>query len=332
MTAIDDLLARSALLKNPHIPADTVPCLTTHPDPTHRADEPSLPADNTIADATAAEHLRSLCEVAVTHATAPQITDFITEQLPSPEGAWILGCLLHLAGAEDGARYWWQYAAGADDRGAGYCLSLLHRAHGDDQTADFWLDQTHDQADPAPDPGEGCAASTATVLRMIVQLTAGSDRTYSDTTLAVMSYTTAAVSDGYRRHPDVEIPAPGPYFAEMLQIILAALTDQYDDGTDPAPVPLPARPVEDDEMTVRRTQAPDPDHILVQSAAPDAESASAFHEAALAHAWKHIPPEQPEGPGQREVLMRFLLDRRLWTRSLGRSRDAAVRGLLRSAP
>lgn len=329
MTAIDDLLARSALLKNPHIPADTVPCLATHPDPTHPTDENPL-TEETIADISAAEHLRSLCEAAVTHASAPQITDFITEQLPSPEGAWILGCVLHLAGAEDGARYWWQYAAGAGDRGAGYCLSLLHRARGDDQTADFWLGQTDDTADP--DLGEGCAASTATVLRMLVQMTADSDRTYSDTTLAVMSYTTAAVTDGYRRHPDVEIPAPGPYFAEMLQIILAALTDQYDDCTDPAADPLPARPVEDDDVTARRTRTPDPDHVLVQSAAPDAESASAFHEAALAHAWKRIPPEQPEGPGQREVLMRFLLDRRLWTRGLGRSRDDAVRGLLWSAP
>ncbi|MFB8244104.1 hypothetical protein ACFC5X_03455 [Streptomyces sp. NPDC055952] len=44
-----------------------------------------------------------------------------------------------------------------------------------------------------------------------------------DATLAVMSFTTAAVGDGYRRHPDVEIPAPGPYFAEMLHIILASL-------------------------------------------------------------------------------------------------------------
>ncbi|MFG3251161.1 hypothetical protein [Streptomyces sp. NPDC048187] len=129
-------------------------------------------------------------------------------------------------------------------------------------------------------------------------------------------------------------PAPGPYFAEMLQTILAAVADHYDydDSPDPAADPLPARPVEDDDMHVRRTQTPDPDHVLVQSAAPDAESASAFHEAALAHAWKRIPPEHPEGPGQREVLMRFLLDRRLWTRGLGRSCDAAVRGLLRSAP
>ncbi|WP_399936682.1 hypothetical protein ACGH52_00555 [Streptomyces sp. BBFR25] len=329
MTAIDDLLARSALLKNPHIPADTVPCLATHPGPSHSTGENPL-AEEAIADIPAAEHLRSLCEVAVTHASAPQITDFITEQLPSPEGAWILGCVLHLAGAEDGARYWWQYAAGAGDRGAGYCLSLLHRARGDDQTADFWLDQTDDTADLSP--GEGCAASTATVLRMIVQMTADSDRTYSDTTLAVMSYTTAAVTDGYRRHPDVEIPAPGPYFAEMLQIILAALTDPHDNRTAPTAGPLPARPVEDDDMTTRPHRTPDPDHVLVQSAAPDAESASAFREAALAHAWTHLPPEQPQRPGQREVLVRFLLDRRLSSSDRARSRGSAAHSLLWSAP
>ncbi|MFE9024351.1 hypothetical protein ACFYNL_38200 [Streptomyces sp. NPDC007808] len=329
MSAIDDLLARAALLKNPRIPADTVPCLDTHPAPTSPPDESGILIEETCADDTAAEHLRSLCEVAVTHARAAQITDFITEQLPGPEGAWILGCLLHLAGAQDGARYWWQYAAGAGDRGAGYCLSLHHRARGDAPTADFWLDQTRDDTDT----DDGCAASTATVLRMVAQMTADSDRTYSDTTLAVMSYTTAAVTDGYRRHPDVEIPAPGPYFAEMLQIILAALTDPHDDCTDPSADPLPARPIEADDMTTRLNRTPEPDHVLVQSAATDAESASAFHEAALAHAWTHIPPEQPHKPGQREVLMRFLLDRRrLCTPGLARARDTTGQRLLRFAP
>ncbi|GGX17993.1 hypothetical protein [Streptomyces lomondensis] len=164
-------------------------------------------------------------------------------------------------------------------------------------------------------------------------MTADSDRTYSDTTLAVMSYTTAAVTDGYRRHPDIEIPAPGPYFAEILQIILAALTDPRDDCTDSTAGPLPARPIEDDDMATRRTPAPEPDHVLVQSAAPDAESASAFHEAALAHAWTHIPPEQPQKPGQREVLMRFLLDRRrMCAPGLGRARDATGKSLLPFAP
>lgn len=94
---------------------------------------------------------------------------------------------------------------------------------------------------------------------MVAQLTADSDRTYSDTTLAVMSYTTAAVSHGYRRHPDVEIRAPGPYFAEMLHVILTALTDPHDDCTAPTADPLPARPVEDDDVAAFHTRTPDPD-------------------------------------------------------------------------
>ncbi|MFF7859395.1 DUF6207 family protein [Streptomyces sp. NPDC007904] len=85
-------------------------------------------------------------------------------------------------------------------------------------------------------------------------------------------------------------------------------------------------------MTTRRTRTPAPDHVLVQSAAPDAESASAFHQAALAHAWTRIPPEQPQRPGQREVLMRFLLDRRRpGTPGRARACDAARHSLLRSA-
>ncbi|MFI8194817.1 DUF6207 family protein [Streptomyces sp. NPDC085946] len=329
MTAIDDLLARAALLKNPRIPGDTVPYLRTCSDlPLPPAGNAAVLAGDVLADNTAAHHLRSLCEVAVTHTSAPQITDFITEQLPTPEGAWILGCLLHLAGVEEGARYWWQYAAGAGDRGASYCLSLHHRARGDDHAADFWLDQAGDDTDT----DEACETSTATVLRIVAQMTASSDRTYSDTTLAIMSYTTAAVTDGYRRHPDIEIPAPGPYFAEILQVILATITDPHDDCPGPPPGPLPARPLEDDDTTTRRTDTPEPDHVLVQLAAPDAECASAFH-AAVAHAWRKIPPEQPPKPGQREVLMRFLLDRRhLHTPGLARARDATEQSPLRFAP
>ncbi|GAB2765529.1 hypothetical protein [Streptomyces bullii] len=301
MTTIDNLLARAALLKNPRIPADRVPYVDTYPDlPLPPPGAPVLGGD-VLADNAAAGHLRSLCEAAVTRATAPEITDFITEQLPGPAGAWILGCLLHLAGAEDGARYWWQYAAGAGDRGAIYCLSLYHRARGDDHAAKFWLDQASDSRDA----DEGCGASTATILRIVAQMTADSDRSYSETTLAVMSYAAAAVTAGYRLHPDVEIPAPGPYFAEMLQIILAAVTDPHDDRSGPPPGPLPARPIENDDLTIRRPQTPEPDHVLVQFAAPDAECASAFH-AAVAPAWRQVPPEQPQKPGQREVLMRFL--------------------------
>ncbi|MFD7772256.1 DUF6207 family protein [Streptomyces sp. NPDC059787] len=82
---------------------------------------------------------------------------------------------------------------------------------------------------------------------------------------------------------------------------------------------------------LRRTETPEPDHVLVQLAAPDAECASAFH-AAVAHAWRQIPPEQPQKPGQREVLMRFLFDRGLCAPGLARARDATGQSPLRFAP
>ncbi|MEU5583076.1 hypothetical protein ABZ791_36385 [Streptomyces huasconensis] len=299
MTTVDDLLARAALLKNPRIPADTVPYVDTRP----RQSPPQHPDADDVGDDTAASHLHSLCAVAVTHTTAPQLTDFVTDQLPSPRGAWILGCLLHLAGAQDGARYWWQYAAGAGERGASHCLSLHHRAQGDEHAAGFWLDQ----AAAGTDAGEDHQANTATILRIVAQMTGDSDRTYSEAALAVMSYTTAAVIDGYRRHPDLEIPAPGPYFAEKLQILLAALTDRHEERPGPPPHPLPARP-SDEAPTAPRPETPEPDHVLVQLAAPDAESASDFRETVAPRTWRRIPSERPQKSDHREVFMRFLLD------------------------
>ncbi|GAA1141660.1 hypothetical protein [Streptomyces javensis] len=39
-------------------------------------------------------------------------------------GALAFGCLIYLAGNEDGARFWWRFAAGAEDSTAAYCLFL----------------------------------------------------------------------------------------------------------------------------------------------------------------------------------------------------------------
>lgn len=234
MTAIDDLLARALQLKDPQIPLDTVAdddsAYLTFPLEDLSPGE-SLGAD--LADITAASHLRSLCEVAVTRSTPGQITDFITEQVPEPRGAWILGCLLQLSDSEDGARFWWQYAAGAGDTAASYCLYLHHRALGDRRAAAFW----HDQADTIADRLE---EAIPTFLRILGHLTPAGEHAYTEATLAVMSYVTAAVSDGYARHPDCEIPLPGPYFAEHIQIILAATTTPPHRGQHPTTA-LPAR-------------------------------------------------------------------------------------------
>ena len=314
MTSIEDLLIRAALLKNPRIPEDTIPYLDTYQDV-----PPPSPAGATapdeVADEVAADQLQVLCEIAVTYTGASQFTDFITDELPAPGGAWVLGCLLHLAGAEDGSRFWWQYAAGAGERGASYCLSLYHRALGDVRTADFWLDQAED--DTQGRGGE--ASSTATVLRIITQFNADNERTLTEAARAVMSYTASAVNAGYRRYPDVEIPVPGPHFAETVQVILA-VTGPARRPSVPTPEALPAR----SDGAGHTLASPEPEQILVRLRVPDEEWASAFHEAfapawkewasafheAFAPAWKEVPPERPQPPGQPGVLMQFVLDRR----------------------
>ncbi|MEV4434971.1 hypothetical protein [Streptomyces sp. NPDC049555] len=43
-----------------------------------------------------------------------------------PEGPFVFGCLLHRLGYGKSAQFWWRLAAGADHRGAAYCLHLHH--------------------------------------------------------------------------------------------------------------------------------------------------------------------------------------------------------------
>ncbi|MCX4920243.1 DUF6207 family protein [Streptomyces sp. NPDC060011] len=314
MTFIDNLLARALLLQDPQIPLDTIAYDDNDYFTADDASHPSPSVDAAPADVTAAAHLRSLCEVAVTHATADHITEFITEQLPEPRGAWILGCLLQLSDAEEGARYWWQYAAGAGDRAASYCLYLHHRAQGDRRAADLW----HAQADTVTDPID---VSVPTVLRVLEHLAPGREYAYSDSTLAVMSYVSQAVTDGYSRHPNYEIPLPGPYFAEHIQIILAATSttgDTRETGQCPT-ISLPARPAPEcnpaadactDALNVRRALPADADQVLVEVAAADAESASAFREA-VATCWQRVTQTTRERDhDQHGVRLRYYLDRR----------------------
>ncbi|MFE9926459.1 hypothetical protein ACFYQA_34350 [Streptomyces sp. NPDC005774] len=165
------------------------------------------------------------------HSLPRQIAEFITEQVPGPQWAWILGCLLQLAEADDGAQYWWQYAAGAG-AGAGvgaaaYCLYLHHRALGDRHAAAFWHDQSTIPGHNDQDADEDTAGSSVPVLLRVLEHLTPVGRPHTEATLAVMDYVAAAVAVGYAHHPEVEIPLPGPYFAEHLEIILAT--------TSPAP-------------------------------------------------------------------------------------------------
>ncbi|WSK19052.1 IclR family transcriptional regulator C-terminal domain-containing protein [Streptomyces sp. NBC_01298] len=56
-------------------------------------------------------------------------------------GAVVFGCLLHLAGLREGARFWWQFAAGSGrsrTTHAAYCLFLDHSRRGEHHDARFW--------------------------------------------------------------------------------------------------------------------------------------------------------------------------------------------------
>ncbi|GGZ70514.1 DUF6207 family protein [Streptomyces subrutilus] len=309
MTTIDTFLARSLLLKNPQIPPDVVAYDdTARPAPTWQDALPGATRGHGTADHTAASHLRSLCDVVVARSTPEQITDFITEQLPAPHGAWILGCLLHLADAEDGARFWWQYAAGAGVAAASYCLALHHRAGGDRHAAAFW----HDQAD-ADRSGIG------TCLRILDRLAAGGRSRRTEAAIAVMSYIAEAVTDGYLRYPEYEIPLPGPYFAECIQIILNVKTTGHRTAHPAEPaIGLPARPPSDAGAPAATGSgrpcgegAERPNRVLVELAATDEEAALAFPEA-VAACWQSVTVDRAtanRGEEQSEGRWLYYLDR-----------------------
>lgn len=203
MTDIDGLLARSLLLREPQVPSDTVP----YEDIAYPAFTPDgTPLWDSCGrdrvDETAARHLQALCEVAVAHSTPDQLADFITEQLPAPHNAWILGCILQLADAEDGARFWWQYAAGAGGDGASYCLYLHHLALGDRHAAAFWLEQSD------IDTQQDTDTSIPTVLRILSHLIPAAGRGRTEATAAVMDYVAAAVAATTRAIPAMKFLCP----------------------------------------------------------------------------------------------------------------------------
>jgi hypothetical protein len=64
-----------------------------------------------------------------------------------PSGALVFAALLHLSGRPDGAQFWWQFAAGAGDPTAAFCLMLLHEHRAEFRTARYWRTQS---AGPRP--------------------------------------------------------------------------------------------------------------------------------------------------------------------------------------
>ncbi|PRH76813.1 hypothetical protein C6N75_23635, partial [Streptomyces solincola] len=144
MTTLTDLLIRARIDTSRAVPGDVVP-----PSGTSSRTRPVAPHQS--ANTTAAEDLRTLCETLISHTPATAVADFVTEQVPEPRSALVLACVLQLTDTDDGARFWWQYAAGAGQPAAAYCLYLHHLSLGETHTARWWHTQTNDPTPTTPD-------------------------------------------------------------------------------------------------------------------------------------------------------------------------------------
>lgn len=311
MSTIDDLLAQSQLLHQPHVPSDVVPYEDFIEDDTlsRYGYQPE------VADDSAAQSLATLCEAVVAHCTADQFADFLTDQVPQPRAAWILGCVLQLADAGDGARFWWQYAAGASHAPASYCLYLQHLVQGDTHAAALWQAQAGAYAPHDDHLNEHAPAhrtttadtSVTTVLRILSHLTRATPRTYTPAAQAVIEFVATAVAIGYNRHPDLEMPVPGTHFAAQLEIVIATASGmgEHTRATDTAAAEeLPNRPPLDSsgERVTAQAMAPDPERLLVEVTAADHEPASAhkFFKGAAAVCWRAATAaDNTDGHGNR---------------------------------
>lgn len=171
----------------------------------------------------------------------PHCTSGVEETTLPPDYQRILAAVRQAAGpvmarqvGDALARWWWQYAAGAGDDPAGYLLYLYHLSRGEDQVADWWLDQTgidptaQEDARLVDDGLQNADTLTvgtdiATILRILTRLVdpeAPSRRT--EMVCTVMDYVASAVATGNATNPEwAQIPLPTD-FAEHLELVMAS--------------------------------------------------------------------------------------------------------------
>ncbi|GAA5076919.1 hypothetical protein [Streptomyces similanensis] len=257
MTTLADILSRALLTSERTVPRDTVP-----PQGAGSKIRPVTTGVET-PDTAAAADLRALCETVVRHTPATAIAAFVTDQVPEPRSALVLACVLQLTDTADGARFWWQYAAGAGQPAAAYCLYLHHLALGETYAARWWHSQTNTVQDkPTARTSrrkhttvlwdndlmpavlhDGDGASTTTLLRLLRRLASHVPRPRSAVAAELMTYMPIAVAVGYLRAPGFEMPLPGPDFARQIRNLLTAAAERPDGPSDlpPRPQPRPAR-------------------------------------------------------------------------------------------
>ncbi|MFF4951350.1 hypothetical protein ACWC2K_19795 [Streptomyces chattanoogensis] len=160
-------------------------------------------------------HLRTLCETVVAK-DLHKLGTFLSRRILEPEGARVLGCVLHLADRADSAQFWWQFAAGADDTGAACCLYLHHMALGETGQARLWYDQAGFEAHFPRTPEWADRRDVMAALRILEFLR--EDHThFSAAATAVIAYVPHAL--GFV--DDVELPLPDADFATRIEELTA---------------------------------------------------------------------------------------------------------------
>ncbi|MGA5450234.1 hypothetical protein ACPCVO_26725 [Streptomyces umbrinus] len=211
-------------------------------DPGTRKASDDLPADEcppsrgqaregSVDESSAADDLQTLCETVITHTGA--LTDlriFLARALPEPSGARVLGCMLQLSEREESARFWWQYAAGAGDPAASYCLYLHHRALGEHGAADWWHTQ-HTQTDVVADAEAGPEVEITTTLRILRALKPD-DSPVPEPVNAVLHYVPVAVAFV---DDDLDLPLPDPDFTDRIRALTTLTSTAPASSTPTAP-------------------------------------------------------------------------------------------------
>ncbi|WP_101254095.1 hypothetical protein [Streptomyces barkulensis] len=185
----------------------------------------------------AARDLTVLCETVTARPDALEhLRIFLADRMPEPPGARVLGCLLYLAACTDSAQFWWQYAAGAEDTTATWCLYLHHLAQGEEGVADLW--QLQADLPPATTSAEETEQEIATTLRVLHALKP--HHGLPPAASALVAYVPAAVGIV---DDDLELSLPDPDFTDRITTLAisgAPARPRPNHRTTPAQ-PLPTR-------------------------------------------------------------------------------------------
>ncbi|MGW0828624.1 hypothetical protein [Streptomyces sp. NPDC002845] len=246
---IDRLLAKARLVSEPYTQDDInaaarrvaarVAARRADPQAQESGPAPSGPQDPAAhaSAGAAAQDLRTLCETAVMSIGAlASLRRFVARSLPEPPGARVLGCILQLTEQEDSARSWWQYAAGAGDSAATYCLYLHHLAHGEQHEANWWRIQA--EAASLPGQAEAGRQEFATTLRILRGLKTGEETqdliTRTMLVSAVLDYVPAAVAYA---DDDLDLPLPDADFTDRITSLTTPATTHPERAQPHSPLP-----------------------------------------------------------------------------------------------